>query len=81
MKVKFKNLAEIEQFAKVANLYDGDVIVKSGSITIDGESVVGLVTLGVNKWVEVYISNEDSQAGRDFRVAIRQLGINTKGND
>lgn len=78
MKVKFKDLTEIEQFAKIATLFSGDVIVQSGSINVDGESVVGLVMLGVNKWLEVFISNEDTQDGRDFKNAIRQIGIKTK---
>lgn len=78
MQIKFKDLVEIETFAQLAEQYDGDVIVNNGRIAIDGESVVGIVALGVNKWLELSITNEYTQEAKDFKTAIKQMGIKTK---
>lgn len=79
MLIKFKDLVEIETFCQLAEQYDGDVIVTNGSIAIDGESVVGIVAMGANKWLELHIAEEYTQAAKDFKIAIRQMGIKTKG--
>lgn len=79
MDIKFKNLVEIETFAKMAEQYNGDVILTNGSIAIDGESVVAIVTMGVNKWIELHLGDEDTVDGRSFKNSIKQIGIKTKG--
>ena len=79
MQIKFKDLVEIETFAQLAEQYDGDVILSNGSIAIDGESVVGIVTMGVNKWLELHVGAKDPAAAKEFKNAIKQMGIKTKG--
>lgn len=75
MKIKFRRLDQIERFCKLASEYHGDVIVSEGSIHIDGESMVGLITLGLNKQLNVQIANENSDEGRIFKMEIDKLGI------
>lgn len=79
MQIKFKDLIEIETFAQLAEQYNGDVILYSGSIAVDGESVVAIVALGVSKWLDLHIANEDEPDGKEFKCAIKQMGIKTKG--
>jgi len=79
VQIKFKDLVEIETFAQLAEQYDGDVILSNGSIAIDGESVVGIVTMGVNKWLDLHVVATDPTAAREFKNAIKQMGIKTKG--
>lgn len=72
MKVVFRNLGQIESFCKIASKY-GNVIVSSGSITIDGESIVGLTTLGLNKVLDVSYKDKDKLV--QFESEVTALGI------
>ena len=40
--VKFRNIDEIQEFAKAVNQFDGDVDLKQGRITIDAKSLLGI---------------------------------------
>ena len=79
MQIKFKDLVEIETFAQLAEQYEGDVILTNGSVAVDGESVVGIVTMGLNKWLELHIANPETAGARDFKIAVKQMGIKVKG--
>lgn len=72
MKIVFRNIQQIEKFSRIAEKY-GNVIVKNGSIEIDGESIVGLTTLGLNKVLEVYYNDKDSIV--QFESEVAALGI------
>ena len=44
--VKFRNIDEIQEFAKAVNQFDGDVDLKQGRITIDDEvSILGICSM------------------------------------
>ena len=53
MKISFRNIVQVDKFCKAAEKYDGNVTVSEGSISVDGESIVGIMTLGLNKILEV----------------------------
>lgn len=72
MKIIFRNLNQIEKFCKIAEKY-GNVIVSSGSIHIDGESIVGLTTLGLNKVLDVNFNDKDKIV--QFESEVAALGI------
>ena len=72
MKICFRNLDQIESFCKIAGKY-GNVLVSSGSITIDGESIVGLTTLGLNKILDVTYNDKDKIV--QFESEVAALGI------
>ncbi len=72
MKIVFRNIQQIEKFSRIAEKY-GNVIVKNGSIEIDGESIVGLTTLGLNKVLEVNYNDKDSIV--QFESEVAALGI------
>ena len=72
MKIKFRKYEEMEKFSKIAEKY-GNVIVKNGSIEIDGESLLGLTSLGLNKVLEVIFTDRDRKALFESEVAA--LGI------
>lgn len=72
LKIVFRNIGQIEKFCKIAEKY-GNVIVKDGSIEIDGESIVGLTTLGLNKVLEVRYIDRDTKV--QFESEVNALGI------
>ena len=59
MRIKFKKVWQIEEFAKHCTTYNSDIIIKDGSIMVDGESLVGLLAIGINKVVDVNIILKD----------------------
>ena len=72
MKIIFRNLDQIEKFCTIAEKY-GNVIVKNGVIEVDGESIVGLTTLGINKVLEVVYKDKDTKV--QFESEVAALGI------
>lgn len=75
MKIIFKNIVQVNKFCKAAEQYDGHVTVSEGSISVDGESIVGIMNLGLNKVLEVNISDQSSASAIQFESEIAKLGI------
>jgi phosphotransferase system HPr-like phosphotransfer protein len=75
MKISFRNIVQVDKFCKAAEKYDGNVTVSEGSISVDGESIVGIMTLGLNKILEVNISDKFSASAVQFESEIAKLGI------
>lgn len=75
MKICFKNIAQVNKFCKAAEAYDGDVTVSEGSISVDGESIMGIMTLGLNKVLTVTISDITSASAVQFESEVAKLGI------
>ena len=75
MRVQFKDIVQVNKFCKAAEKYDGNVIVSDGSIEVDGESFVGVMTLGLHKQYEVKISDKNSASAMEFMSEIAKLGI------
>lgn len=65
----------MNKFCKAAEKYDGNVTVSYGSVTVDGESIIGIVNIGFNKTVEVQITDKHSASAILFQSEIEQLGI------
>ena len=79
MQIKFKDLAQIETFIKLVEQYTGDVMVHGGTYDRDGESLMGLLSLGCGKWLDLTLTEEDSVDAFEFKKAVKQIGIKTKG--
>ena len=68
LKIMFRNLRQIEKFSNIATKY-GNVIVADGSIQVDGESIVGLTAMGLNKILEVKFADKDRIVQFESEVA------------
>ena len=73
-KIKIKNSQGLHArpasaFVKIANKFESDIVVKKGSETVNGKSIMGLMTLAANhgSTLEIEIS------GCDAEEAMREL--------
>lgn len=75
VKVRFKNIEVLKKFSDIVTRYKSDVIVHDGKTTVDGESIMGLIALGLYKTFELeFIEKEDGERER-FMFDIELLGI------
>lgn len=75
VKIRFKNVEVLKKFADIASHYKSDIIIHDGRTTIDGESIMGLIALGLYKTFELeFIEKEPSERER-FMFDIELLGI------
>ncbi|MEI8345571.1 MAG: HPr family phosphocarrier protein [Candidatus Omnitrophota bacterium] len=51
-------------FVKIANKFESEVLVRKGSETVDGKSIMGLMTLAANEGsvLEIEVSGVDAEA-------------------
>ena len=75
MKVQFKNISQVNKFCKAASRYDGNITISDGSVEVDGESIVGIMTIGLHKTLEVKMSERNSASAIEFESEIAKLGI------
>lgn len=75
MKVQFKNIAQVNKFCKAAERYDGNITIGDGTVEVDAESIVGIMTLGLHKVLEVKVSDNTSASAMEFASEIAKLGI------
>lgn len=67
-------------FVRIANKFESDVTVKKDGETVNGKSIMGLLTLAANQgsWLEIEIS------GSDAEIAMKELEgflVNDKEED
>ena len=55
MKVQFKSVEEIESFLNITQEMTSDVIIKEGSLQLDGKSSMGMMKVPFEYPVEVYL--------------------------
>jgi hypothetical protein len=51
------------------------VIVREGSVAVDGESIIGIMNLGLNKVLDVELSDRHSVSAVQFEAEIAKLQI------
>ncbi len=81
-KVKIKNSQGLHArpasaFVKIANKFESDVVVKKGSESVNGKSIMGLMTLAANQGslLELEISGPDAE---EAMTELEQFLINDK---
>lgn len=75
MKVRFKDISQVNKFCKAAEKYDGNITVSDGSVVVDGESLMGIMTIGLHKTLDVNISDTRSASAVQFQAEVEKLGI------
>lgn len=75
VKVRFINVDVLKEFANIVSHYESDVIIHDGKTLVDGESIMGLMALGLYKTFELeFIEKKPSERER-FMFDIELLGI------
>ena len=55
MKIKFDNVDQIASFLNITQKMTSDVIIKEGSLQLDGKSSIGMMEVPLHYAVEVYL--------------------------
>lgn len=61
IKVVFESDDEICSFVRAANNCEGEVDVQYGSRAVDGKSVLGVLSLGLHKPLDIIVHSEQDQ--------------------
>ncbi len=77
-KVKFTTINNVTNFCNAASTVDGEVIVTTGRYTVDGKSILGILSLTLNNFVEVYVKDSTPEKENNFWEQIALMGIETK---
>lgn len=72
MKIVFRNMQQIEKFCNIASRYN-NVVVSSGSVSVDGESIIGVSAMGLNRVLDVTFNDKDKIV--QFESEVTALGI------
>ena len=75
MKVRFRDIDDIERFISMASRISSDVFVGSGSRVIDGKSSVGMMQLSFNKEYELSFVDRDPMETDAFIELLKEKGI------
>ena len=60
--VKFRNIDEIQEFAKAVNQFDGDVDLKQGRINgLMSKSLLGICSMNIEEEMELQVFNGDAE--------------------
>ena len=70
-KVLLKNTKDVEEFVKAASQCAGDLNMKSGSIYLDAKSLLGVMSMGMKREMQVICNNSDKQ----FFKSVRKFAI------
>lgn len=75
IELKFEKFASVKEFNRLATLLEGDVFLKSGRYVVDAKSLLGVLSLSLDKPVDLEIISKNEQEVNDFISQLRELGI------
>ena len=58
-RIKLMNTKDAEEFVRIASSYDYDIDLKSGVAYLDAKSLLGVISCGVKREMEVICQNTD----------------------
>lgn len=78
MLVDINDYDRVRLFNKIISKLDGDVIVKSGRYSVDGKSLMGLLSLDLSHDVFVEISADCGEDREEIIRELKEFGFITK---
>lgn len=58
VEVKFTSINQIVQFVNIVEHYDSDMDLRHGRIVVDAKSLLGVLSLGIEKRLELQVLDE-----------------------
>ena len=58
LEIYFQNTKEVSQFVNLINTYDGDFDLISGRFVVDAKSILGVLSIGLQKPILLQIHND-----------------------
>ena len=49
MKIRLNTIEKVKKFISAATFIDGDLVIESGKYVVDGKSIMGILSLDLNK--------------------------------
>jgi len=49
MKIRLNTIEKVKKFISVVTFFDGDLVIESGKYVVDGKSIMGILSLDLNK--------------------------------
>ena len=80
IRIKFKTLDEIKKFVMEAERFEGDVLVYSGHYSVDGKSLMGILSLSLASAMNVKIIADNDKIV-DFTKKVEEIGILVNNNE
>ncbi len=71
-KIMFHSVEEIEEFVNHANTVANDIDLSSGSRMVDAKSMLGVLAMGVDKYLEMHFHGEMPS---DFKKILNCMNV------
>ena len=71
LKIRLNSPKDVEEFVNIASKYDYDIDLKSGIAYIDAKSFLGVMTMGLERVLEVYPQIADD----DFAGKVKKFAV------
>ena len=75
MKVKLNTLDDIMQFSALVDGLRSDIYIKAGGYTVNADSVLGIMSLPLDKPLEMEIISKDDREIDSFLYELKQLNF------
>lgn len=62
--ISFRNIEDIQSYLREIEEFDIPMDVKCGSVSVDAKSIMGIMSLGLNKVVTLLVSSDYSEKVR-----------------
>lgn len=71
--VKINTIEKVNRFTNVTMLFKSNVDVSRGKYTVDGKSVLGILTMDLREPFDVILHSEDEEEIRNFNNAMEEF--------
>lgn len=73
--INLNKVEDIHKFVSICSNYEEDIDVYYGRLTIDGKSIMGIMSLDLSRNIDVSILTEDKNIEEDFYKKIKRFEV------
>ena len=74
-KIKLDTIIQIQKLNKLANSCEADVIISSGRYNVDAKSIMGILSLSLDKEVDIELYDTNEKECERFVSSLNSLGV------